>query len=141
MLLRRYSGMCGVLMVAAASVASAQYVIPWHTVAGGGAMSSTGGAFALGGTIAQPGAGPATAPMSGGAFELVGGIWTVTAICNCPGDLNSDGLKDARDIQQFVVCVTAGGTCSCADMDAAGGLTPGDVDVFVSELLTGGVCP
>lgn len=44
--------------------------IPWFTIDGGGG-SSTGGVFALEGTIGQPDAGS----MSGGAYTLSGGFW------------------------------------------------------------------
>src|SRR6185295_5788574 len=78
------------------------YDLSWHTVDGGGAMNSAGGAFVLAGTIGQPDAGPFAPPMTGGAFELVGGFWPVaTPTCNCPGDMNADGLKNGRDINQF----------------------------------------
>ncbi len=61
-------------MLLLTSVALAQsgggYDLAWHTIDGGGAVS-TGGNFALGGTIGQPDA----ARLSGGDFTLVGGFW------------------------------------------------------------------
>ena len=57
------------------SVAFAQsggsYDLTWNTVDGGGAMFSTGGSYALGGTIGQADAGA----LSGGAYTLAGGFW------------------------------------------------------------------
>ncbi len=50
--------------------ASAQFAIDWWTVDGGGGASS-GGNYALSGTIGQPDAGS----MSGGTFILQGGFW------------------------------------------------------------------
>jgi len=49
--------------------------LTWHTVDGGGraGSASTGGSFALSGTIGQPDAGPT---LSGGAFGLDGGFWS-----------------------------------------------------------------
>jgi hypothetical protein len=127
----------------AVAVASAQPAIDWYTIDAGGDYS-TGGAFELEGTIGQPDAGSPAAPMTGpGApgFELVGGFWPVTQVCYCPGDLNHDGRRDGLDIQQMIYCVLAGGDCSCADVDAVNGVTPEDVEAFVSELLAGTLCP
>ena len=118
--------------------ASAQLSIPWSTIDGGGQTISTGGAFELGGTIGQP---DASGPMTGGAFQLTGGFWTVTQVCNCPGDMNGDGKINGADIQQFVACILAGGNCSCADVDGTGGTTLADVSAFVSTLLTASACP
>lgn len=51
------------------------YSIDPHSIAGGGG-TSTGGVFAVNGTIGQPDAGA----MSGGSFSLLGGYWSVTAL-------------------------------------------------------------
>lgn len=123
-----------------ASLAPAQYQIEWSTVDGGGLMPSTGGAYELAGTIGQPDA--QVAPlMSGGPFQITGGFWAVTQVCYCLADLNVDGKKDGRDVQQFVACVIGGGNCSCADVDQINGVTIGDVLVFVNDLLAGPNCP
>src|SRR4029453_18918457 len=74
--------------------AFAQSQIDWFTVDGGGIMNATGGTFTLSGTIGQPDAGSFAAPMTGGAFTVVGGFWPVAAsVCTCPGDMNGDSLK------------------------------------------------
>jgi len=52
------------------------YSIDWFTIDGGGG-TSTGGVFALSGTIGQPDAG---GPMSGGNFSLTGGFWSLNAV-------------------------------------------------------------
>jgi hypothetical protein len=131
-----------IAVVLAASSAHAQYDLSWFTVDGGGAMSSTGGTFTLAGTIGQPDASSFSPPMTGGTFELVGGFWAVAApVCTCPGDLNGDSLKNGRDVQQFTACVISGGACGCADMDGAGGITATDVNLFVTDLLSGATCP
>ena len=52
--------------------ATGGYALDWSTVAGGGAASSDGGSYSLGGTIGQPDAGPS---MSGGTYSLIGGFW------------------------------------------------------------------
>ena len=57
--------------------ASAQsFSIDWHTLGGGG--TSTGGPFALSGTIGQSDANPQT--LTGGAFSLTGGFWSLFAV-------------------------------------------------------------
>ena len=61
--------------------------------------------------------------------------------CACAGDMNVDGQRNGRDIQQFAQCMIAGGSCSCAEMDGAAGLTPADVTAFVGALLEGAACP
>lgn len=55
----------------------AQYAIDWHTIDGGGG-TSTGGAYAVSGTIGQPDANPVQ--MSGGSFALDGGFWSIFAV-------------------------------------------------------------
>jgi hypothetical protein len=50
-----------------------QFTIDWHTIDGGGG-TSTGGVFAVSGTIGQPDAG---GPMTGGNFSLTGGFWAL----------------------------------------------------------------
>jgi hypothetical protein len=47
------------------------YEISWSTI-DGGAYTSTGGSYALSGTIGQPDAG---ATLSGGIYALAGGFW------------------------------------------------------------------
>ena len=53
------------------SLPQASYDLGWNTVDGGGYTFSTGGDFALGGTIGQPDAGLLT----GGDYALGGGFW------------------------------------------------------------------
>jgi len=66
---------------------------------------------------------------------------SVRVLCQCPGDMNADGLKDGRDIQQFVNCFLAPGECTCANVDGVGGIDSNDTDMFVSDLLNGVTCP
>ncbi len=56
------------------------YSIDWWTVDGGGG-TSTGGVYAVSGTIGQPDAGT----MSGGNFTLHGGFWSLVAAVQTPG--------------------------------------------------------
>jgi hypothetical protein len=120
------------------SALHAQPSISWSTIDGGGQTFSAGGSFELGGTIGQPDAGLA---MTGGTFQLTGGFWPVANVCYCLGDLNGDGKKDGRDIQQFVACQLGSGNCSCADADQVNGVNLADATAFVSSLLAGAACP
>ena len=48
------------------------YDVSWDTLDGGGGTSS-GGRYAVSGTVGQPDAGPA---MSGGSYAVTGGFWS-----------------------------------------------------------------
>ena len=52
------------------------YSIDWFTIDGGGG-TSTGGVYAVSGTIGQPDAG---GPMTGGNYSLTGGFWSLFAV-------------------------------------------------------------
>ena len=136
--MKKYLSMVAIILLTI-SPALAQFEISWHTIAGGGTVS-TGGTFVLGGTIGQA-SGQSDPPMSGGTFEMTGGFWPAAQVCYCPGDLNGDGKKDGSDIQQFVGCVMTDGNCSCADIDVANGVNLADVQLFVNNLLNGPSCP
>ena len=56
------------------------FSIDWFTIDGGGGIS-TGGDYALSGSIGQPDAG---AVMSGGAFDLTGGFWSAVETAGVP---------------------------------------------------------
>lgn len=60
------------LLVGASPPAVGQHVVSRFTVDGGGGTRSSGGSFALGGTIGQPDAGL----LSGPGFTLAGGFWS-----------------------------------------------------------------
>ena len=57
-----------------AAHAQTNYAIPWFKIAGGGAMQSTGGPYALSGTIGQADAGRVA---SSNAFRIEGGFWGI----------------------------------------------------------------
>jgi hypothetical protein len=62
------------IVVAGACTASAQsYSIDWFKIAGGGG-TSTGGVYAVNGTIGQHDAG---GPMTNGPYSLTGGFWAL----------------------------------------------------------------
>ena len=70
----------GCLLVPIISFAQS-YSIDWYKVAGGGG-TSTGGVYAVSGTIGQPDAG---GPMSGGSYSLTGGFWSVISVVQTAG--------------------------------------------------------
>ena len=55
------------------SAFSQSYAIDWHTIDGGGG-TSTGGVYAVSGTIGQPDAG---GPMTNGQYSVTGGFWAL----------------------------------------------------------------
>jgi len=57
--------------------ASGQFAIDWSTIDGGGG-TSTGGVYAVSGTIGQPDASQQT--MTGGNYSLTGGFWALYAV-------------------------------------------------------------
>jgi hypothetical protein len=72
---------CTILTCFSLVPARAQYSIDWFTIDGGGG-TSTGGVYAVSGTIGQPDAGPT---MSGGNFTIDGGFWGIVAPIQTPG--------------------------------------------------------
>ena len=64
------------------STARAQsYAIDWYKISGGGG-TSTGGVYAVSGTIGQHDAG---GPMTGGNFSLTGGFWSLLSVVQTTG--------------------------------------------------------
>ena len=68
------------LLAVGARASAAQYSLDWSTIDGGGG-TSTGGVYAVSGTIGQPDAGT----MSGGSFTVDGGFWGLIAAVQTPG--------------------------------------------------------
>jgi hypothetical protein len=60
---------------------AAQYSIDWHKVSGGGGASS-GGQYAVSGTVGQHDAG---GPLTGGGYSIEGGFWSLLAVVETPG--------------------------------------------------------
>ena len=100
------------------STSLGQYELSWYTIDGGGGRS-TGGPYALTGTIGQPDA----AYSAAGNYELLGGFWPGGPLCfvdfehfarfaeqwwltgiGLPADLYDDGYNkvDGLDLQVFV---------------------------------------
>ena len=57
------------------------YSIDWHKISGGGG-TSTGGVYAVSGTIGQP---DASGAMSGGSYSVTGGFWALVQVVQTPG--------------------------------------------------------
>ena len=72
------------------------FSIDWHTMDGGGGTSA-GGNFSLNGAIGQPDA--STQPMTGGAFSLTGGFWSLFAVQTPDAPLLSIRLTSANAAQ------------------------------------------
>ncbi len=70
-----------VLLFCSSSSQAQSYTIDWSTIDGGGG-TSTGGVFAVSGTLGQPDAGPT---MSGGNYSVDGGFWGIIAAVQTPG--------------------------------------------------------
>ena len=67
-------------LISGIRVQAQNFSIDWFTIDGGGG-SSTGGGYALNGTIGQPDAGV----MSGGPYVLTGGFWSIINLIQTPG--------------------------------------------------------
>ncbi len=63
-------GVWSLVLLAAMNALAQSYSLDWFTIDGGGG-ASTGGVYALSGTIGQPDAGT----LSGGSYTLEGGFW------------------------------------------------------------------
>lgn len=74
-------GAVGLLTSALCLPVFAQYAIDWHTIDGGG-RTSTGGVYAVSGTIGQPDAGPA---MTNGQYAVTGGFWALPTAVQIQG--------------------------------------------------------
>ena len=64
-----------------ASAHAQSYSVDWYKVAGGGG-TSTGGVYAVSGTIGQH---DASGAMSGGNYSITGGYWALVQVVQTPG--------------------------------------------------------
>ena len=69
------------VLLIARGVQAQNYSIDWHTIDGGGG-TSTGGVYAVTGTIGQPDAG---VPLTGGNYALTGGFWSLLSVVQTAG--------------------------------------------------------
>ncbi len=105
-----------ILALVLSAAAFADYGLSWSTIDGGGGTSS-GGQYAVMGTIAQHDA----AYSEGGDYELLGGFWPGEPLCivdfvhfarfaeywletgtGLPADLYEDDIVDLLDLEMFV---------------------------------------
>lgn len=73
-------GACSLVLCTCPVARAQSYSIDWFTIDGGGG-TSTGGVYAVSGTIGQPDAGT----MSGGNYTIQGGFWGVAVAIQTPG--------------------------------------------------------
>jgi len=125
----------GWLSLLSVSALAADFTVAWHTVDGGGGLSS-GSSLSVGGTIGQPDAG---VPMQGGRFSVRGGFWEGLAAgieCPCAADYNRDGGIDGTDVASFFDDWEGG--APCADVNQDGGIDGADMEVFFALWEAGG---
>jgi hypothetical protein len=87
------------------AISAQNYNIDWYKIAGGGG-TSTGGVFAVSGTIGQPDAGGA---MNGGNYSLTGGFWSLIAVVQAAGLPN---LSIAHSGNSIIVSWPDTGSCT-----------------------------
>ena len=117
------------------------YDLSWYTI-DGGTISSGNGSMVLSGTIGQY---DASAAMTGGGYELTGGLWGGVASdpTPCDGDANGDGAVDPLDsgyvLARFGCPVGTGDPlCDAADVNGDGEVNPLDSGYVLARF---GPCP
>ncbi len=79
----RLSILLAALLVSACLSSAQSYSIPWSKIAGGGATKpSTGGVYAMRGTIGQP---DASGALTNGQYAVTGGFWVLPMLVQTPG--------------------------------------------------------
>ncbi len=65
--------------------------------------------------------------------------------CECPGDMNGDGVRNGLDIGGFVRCLLGAplpvDNCACADVDEDGDVDIDDASALVAVILSKAPCP
>jgi len=112
------------------NAAGSQYILDWHTMDGGGSTSS-GGRYALTGTIGQPDA----AYSVGGRYELLGGFWPGGPLCI----VNFDDFAIFAEWWLEPNCSEENNWCSGADLNHSDGVDILDLSLLVDEWLC--CCP
>ena len=124
----------GALMAALAAVANAgdEYRIDWYTIDGGGRTFSTGGIYAIGGTIGQHDAAQGLFG-GGGTVRVDGGFWTVPP-AYCYGDADGDNDIDFADLEILLELWGTGD--SAADFNGSGRVDFGDLEILLDNWAT-----
>ena len=120
-----------VILLTLASSAFGQYEITWWTVDGGGGKS-TGGGYALQGTIGQPDASvqPHVFELPNDSYyALSGGFWPGFNLC----------VVDLDDLQNFVIYWLDSGAGIPADIDGSGNVNLNDFSDLNYYWM--GLCP
>ena len=86
----------GALVAAARAQSGGVYSMTWSTVDGGGGMFSSGGIYAVGGTIGQPDAGSAAES----AYGCAGGFWASDASA-CWANCDSSTTPPVLNVLDF----------------------------------------
>ena len=105
---------------------TADYEIVWHTIDGGGG-TSTGGDYAMTGTIGQPDA----SYSQGGDYEVLGGFWPGGPLCFVEFDDFARFAAHWRDTG----CSLANNWCQGADLDNLNDVGADDLNLFIIEWL------
>ena len=128
------------MMIPAFAQTGGGYDLTWSTIDGGGASpgspgsdASTGGDYALSGTIGQPDA--RTKFMTGGGYTLLGGFWVIPECPAVPADYDGDCDVDHADFAHFEACfsgptVLYAGDCSDASFDSDNDVDHKDFGIF-----------
>jgi hypothetical protein len=64
-----------------ATLSAQQYTINWSKIAGGGGLNSTGGVYAVSGTIGRH---DASGVLTGGVYSVTGGFWPGVTLVQTP---------------------------------------------------------
>jgi hypothetical protein len=137
-----------VVAVGGAQISGPQPSISSFTIDGGGA-TSTGGTFALSGTIGQPDVAATKGTgggLGGGTFLVVGGFWPGTVVPKpaCLADITGNG---AVNIDDLLTVINAWGGCPtpptpcAADIAPPGGNGIINIDDLLAVINAWGACP
>jgi hypothetical protein len=113
------------------------YSLESSAMSAGGTTTSTGGVYALSGTIGQP----TTTLSSAGSFTLQAGFWRSEGL---RGDANASGTIDVADVFALINHLFAGSAIPDACLANANGdgvLDVADVFFLVNYLFAGGPAP
>ncbi len=102
--------------------APAGYEISWHTIDGGGGVSS-GGQYIVGGTIGQAEGGYS----AGGGYEVLGGFWPDEPLCT----VEFHHYARFADYWLSSGCNAGNDWCGGADLDQLGDVDGVDLGLFV----------